>query len=67
MINQTRLNTFLTINLKFESKNWLKIFNFVEEFKNMSNLIEYLSGRQQRKTIFVRLTGSLHVIINVIS
>ena len=52
MINQTHLS-ILTINLKFESKNQLKILNFVEEFKNTSNLIEYLSGRQQRKTIFV--------------
>ena len=34
MINRTQLI------LKFENKNWLKISNFLGEFKNMSNLIE---------------------------
>ena len=32
---------------------YIYILNFVEEFKNTSNLIENHSGRQQRKTIFV--------------
>ena len=52
--------------LKFESDNQLKILNSVEEFKNTSNLIESYSGRQQRKTIFVRLTRFLYVVTIVI-
>ena len=53
--------------LEFESENQLKILNFVEEFKNTSNLIESHSGRQQRKTIFVQITGFLYIVTIVIS
>ena len=50
MINQTHLN------ICFESENQLKIMNFEEKFKNMSNHIKTASGRQLRKTTFVQFT-----------
>ena len=37
------------LNLKFESENRLKILNFVEEFKNMSNLIEVSQAGTRKK------------------
>ena len=49
---------FYQLNLKFESENQLKILNFVEEFKNMSNLIESHSGRQLRKPYLSDLPDS---------
>ena len=64
MIGRTRLRLS---SIKFESENQLKILNFVEEFKNMSNLIESHSGRQPRKMIFVSLTRFLYVVTIVIS
>ena len=65
MIKRTHLRLLIK-TLKFESNNRLKILNFVEEFKNTSNLIESYSGRQPRKTIFVRLTGFLYIVTIVI-
>ena len=50
MINQTRLN-IISIKIVIESKNQLKIINFVEDFKNTSNHIKTLSGRQQENHI----------------
>ena len=50
MINWTRLR-LLSFKFKYESKNQLKSLNFVEEFKNTSNLMEYISGRHQKNHI----------------
>ena len=39
MIKLDPAETFYQLNLKFENEYQLEISNFVEEFKNMSNLM----------------------------
>ena len=40
MVNQTCLNIIPIKKSYFESEIWLQMINFVEEFKNMSNLMK---------------------------
>ena len=66
MVNQTYLNIipikFQILRAKFSLK-CPKMINFVEEFKNTSNLMKkHSSDRQQKRTIFVRFTWPLTVM-----